>query len=106
LSGYEFYDIVAPGMRQDCPQEINKGNRSGMATGNAVEEKDADLIIVDTIIGTGPPVEKTSIVRFLYIIKTGETTVETNNTGGGPVRFAPTNTLQKLNTHSGNDPYG
>lgn len=108
LSGYEFYDNVVPGMRQDGQQEINNGNRSETATSKGPEEeKPADLIIVDKIIGEGPPVEKTSIVHFLYmILKTDGTEVGGSGGKGVPVCSAPTKALQKFNTHSGNAPYG
>jgi hypothetical protein len=81
LSGYEFSDNDAPRTRPDSPQETNEGDqlREGDPT---------DLVIRDTLAGTGPPVKETSVVRFIYmIIKTdGKTVVDRNDQGGDPVR--------------------
>lgn len=75
-------------------------------TRNDAGEKHAEITVVDKVIGTGPPVEKTLIVRFLFwVVKTDETIVESNDKRG-PVCFTPTKALQEINTHSGDDPYG
>ena len=79
------------GIWPDNPREINNGDRLGTAGRNTAGEKPADLAIQDKVHGTGPPVEKTSIAHFFYIVlKMDGRIIDRNDKGGVPVCLTPT----------------
>ena len=77
-----------PGTWPDSQQEID---RLGTAGGDFPGRKPVDLVIEDKVSGTGLPVEKASIARFLYmVVKMDGTIIDDNGRGGVPVCLAST----------------
>jgi len=92
LSGYEFYDDDVPRMRQNTPKESKSGDQLEIG-GDTSGAEPTGLITADKVLGTGPTVRETSIVRFFYLIlKTNGDVVERNDNSkeSPPVRSSST----------------
>jgi hypothetical protein len=102
LSGYEFRD---PTMLPNNPQENKYGDQPEVQGGRVTEPVLKGLIIEDKVIGSGPPIEKTSVASFYYIILKEDKTVLDRNDQGispvSPVRPIPTQRPRRSDPYSG-----
>lgn len=81
LSGYEFHDSVG----WNNPQDNDRRDLPDTLGESILEAAPEGLVTDDPVIGNGPPVEKTTIASYYYIImKLDNTCILRNDQGSSP----------------------